>query len=183
MIRNLGLMGQALGLGGFPHFAAHPYGPRALGFRMEEPSFSRVTAAGPVMKTALRFLSRDIPLPTAVGLERDGEVLIKPYCPPYYPNMTTAVRAFIDGKFATKRTPPHDHNATTGPHTTQTYKPHRTTINQPSISKPYPNPPAAAAQPYPRPCTRRAALAAAGAATTTPPDKKSPDAHARNRPT
>jgi hypothetical protein len=101
MIQNLGLMGQALGLGGFPHFAAHPFGwPRALGFRMETPAFSRVTAAGPLMKTALRVLKRDIPLPTAVGLERDGEVLIKPWCPPWYPSMATAVRAFVDSKFA-----------------------------------------------------------------------------------
>jgi hypothetical protein len=101
MVQNLGLMGQALGLGGFPHFAAHPFGwTRALGFRMEEPAFSRVTAQGPLMKGVLRMLGRDIPLPTAVGLERAGEVLIKPYCPPYYPNMKAAVLAFLDDKFA-----------------------------------------------------------------------------------
>lgn len=115
MVQNLGLMGQALGLGGFPHFAAHPFGwTRALGFRMEEPSFSRVTAAGPLMKTALRLLGRDIPLPTAVGLERGADVLIKPYCPPYYPNMTAAVRAFVDDKFATGKGSFRDGGAATG---------------------------------------------------------------------
>ena len=32
-MQNLGLMTQALGLGGFPHFAAHPFGStEALGF-------------------------------------------------------------------------------------------------------------------------------------------------------
>jgi hypothetical protein len=42
MVQNLGLMGQALGLGGFPHFAAHPFGwTQALGFRIDEPA-SRV---------------------------------------------------------------------------------------------------------------------------------------------
>ena len=49
IVQNLGLMCQALGLGGFPHFAAHPFGwPQALGFRMEDPRLSRVTGAGAV---------------------------------------------------------------------------------------------------------------------------------------
>jgi hypothetical protein len=101
IVQNLGLMNQALGLGGFPHFAAHPYGwTQALGFRMEEPRLSRVTAAGPVMKTALKLLGKDIVIPTAVGLERDGQVLIKPYCPPYYASMREAVLAFVDAKYA-----------------------------------------------------------------------------------
>jgi hypothetical protein len=101
IMQNLGLMGQALGLGGFPHFAAHPFSwMQAFGFRMEEPSFSRTIAAGPVMKLAMKILKKDIPLPTAVGLERDGAVLIKPYCPPYYRNMREAVMAFLDSKFA-----------------------------------------------------------------------------------
>jgi hypothetical protein len=42
VLQNLGLMAQALGLGGFPHWAAHPYGwLRALGFRTEEIRSSR----------------------------------------------------------------------------------------------------------------------------------------------
>jgi len=114
IVQNPGLMSQALGLGGFPHFAAHPFAwPRALGFRMEEPSFSRVTAAGPLLKTALRVLGRDIPLPTGVGLERGAEILIKPYCPPYYPSMTAAVRAFVEEKFAAGTGSFRDSGATT----------------------------------------------------------------------
>ena len=36
ILQNLGLMAAALGLGGFPHFAAHPFiWFQALGFRME----------------------------------------------------------------------------------------------------------------------------------------------------
>lgn len=101
VVQNLGLMAQALGLGGFPHFAGHPFGwPQALGFRMEEPKLSRVMAAGPLIKAFLRIGKRDIVVPTAVGLEHGGEVLIKPFCPPYYPTMTAAVRAFLDTKFA-----------------------------------------------------------------------------------
>jgi hypothetical protein len=101
IVQNLGLMSQALGLGGFPHFAAHPFGwTRALGFRMEEPSFSRTIAASSLLRFALKMSAKDIPLPTAVGLEREGQTLIKPYCPPYYSSMREAVLAFLDSKFA-----------------------------------------------------------------------------------
>ena len=104
VVQNLGLMGQALGLGGFPHFAAHPFGwTQALGFRMEEPRFSRTIAASPLLKLALRASGKDILLPTAVGLESDGQTLIKPYCPPYYSGMKEAVLAFLDSKFAPQR--------------------------------------------------------------------------------
>jgi hypothetical protein len=115
MVQNLGLMGQALGLGGFPHFAAHPFGwVRALGFRMEEPKFSRVAGIGPALKTALRLMRRDIPVPTGIGLEYRGEVLLKPYCPPYYPSMAAAVRAFVDSKFAAGTGSFRDDGAATG---------------------------------------------------------------------
>lgn len=101
VMQNLGLMTQALGLGGFPHFAAHPFGwTEALGFRMERPKFSRTIAASPLMKLALALSGRDVPNPTAVGLERNGQTLIKPFCPPYYPSMKDAVLAFINSKFA-----------------------------------------------------------------------------------
>lgn len=104
MVQNLGLMNQALGLGGFPHFAAHPFGwTQALGFRMQEPRLSRVTAAGTLMKAALKLLGKDIIVPTAVGLERDGLVLIRPYCPPYYASMKEAVLAFVDAKYAASK--------------------------------------------------------------------------------
>lgn len=94
MHQNLGLMSSALGLGGFPHFAAHPFvWPLALGFRMEEVSFNKLIGApteGP----------GDLPVPTPVGLERDGKILIRPYCPPYYRDMEEAVLAFVNHKYA-----------------------------------------------------------------------------------
>jgi hypothetical protein len=101
MLQNLGLMAQALGLGGFPHFAAHPFiWFQTLGFRIQEPPFSRTIGAGPVTTTLLRALRKDVRVPTAVGLERDGQVLIKPFCPPYYRTMEEAVLAFVDYKYA-----------------------------------------------------------------------------------
>ena len=92
--QNLGLMTSALGLGGFPHFAAHPFiWPQMLGFRMENVSFNKLIGvpAGAV---------GDLPVPTPVGLERDGKILIRPFCPPYYRDMEEAVLAFIDYKYA-----------------------------------------------------------------------------------
>jgi len=99
-IQNMALMTQALGLGGFPHFAHHPWSwPQALGFRMEGDKFSRTIGANFLMKTLLRVLKRDWTMPVAVGLERDSHVLLKPFCPPYYPDMRTAVEAFVDSKY------------------------------------------------------------------------------------
>ncbi len=101
MLQNLALVTAALGLGGFPHLASHPFGWfQALGFRMTDIAFSRTIGAGPLMKGLLRVLKRDMPIPTAVGLERDGQVLIKPFCPPYYGSMQEAVLAFVDYKYA-----------------------------------------------------------------------------------
>jgi hypothetical protein len=101
ILQNLALMTEALGLGGFPHFAAHPFiWFQTLGFRMQEIPFSRTIGAGAVTRRLLRALGKELPVPTAVGLERDGEVLIKPFCPPYYRNMEEAVLAFVDYKYA-----------------------------------------------------------------------------------
>ncbi|MDQ3285418.1 MAG: hypothetical protein M3P92_06915 [Actinomycetota bacterium] len=100
MLQNLGLMTQALGLGGFPHFAAHPFvWLQTLGFRMQEIPFSRTIGAGPLTQRLMGVLGKDLPVPTAVGLERDGEALIKPFCPPYYRNMEEAVLAFVNYKY------------------------------------------------------------------------------------
>jgi hypothetical protein len=101
ILQNLGLMAEALSLGGFPHFAAHPFiWFQALGFRMETPLFSHISGAGPLLKGLLKVFKKDLPVPTAVGLERAGETLLKPFCPPYYRNMEEAVLAFVDYKYA-----------------------------------------------------------------------------------
>jgi hypothetical protein len=101
MLQNLALMAQALGLGGFPHFTAHPFGwPEALGFRMEQIPMSRVMGVGLLTKFLMRLLGKDASVPSPVGLEVEDEVIIKPYCPPYYRSMEEAVLAFVDHKFA-----------------------------------------------------------------------------------
>ena len=101
ILQNLGLMSAALGLGGFPHFAAHPHiWFETLGFRMQQVALSRAIGAGAGMSFLMKLLKKNTPLPTAVGLESEAEILIKPYCPPYYSNMEQAVLAFVDQKFA-----------------------------------------------------------------------------------
>jgi len=103
MLQNLGLMSQALGLGGFPNFANHEFGwLEALGFRLQEMPASRYLGAGPLVALAMKLLRRDLPVPYAVGLERDGETLLKPFCPPYYRSMSAAVQAVVDIKFGQK---------------------------------------------------------------------------------
>ena len=115
ILQNLALMTQALGLGGFPHFAAHPFiWFQTLAFRMEAIPFSRTIGAGTFTKAALRAMGKDAPVPTAVGLERDGQVLLKPYCPPYYRSMEEAVLAFVEYKYAQGKGTLRDGGTATG---------------------------------------------------------------------
>jgi hypothetical protein len=101
VLQNLALMAEALGLGGFPHFAAHPFmWLQALGFRMQVLPFTRTVGASRFTRLAARLLKKEQPFPTALGLERDGEVILRPFCPPYYRNMEEAVYAFLDHKYA-----------------------------------------------------------------------------------
>lgn len=46
-----------------------------------------------------RLLGKDTSVAHAVGLEKDGEPLLIPYCPPYHASMEAAVRAIVDFKF------------------------------------------------------------------------------------
>lgn len=101
VLQNLGLMAEALGVGGYSHFAAHPFAwLQTLGFRMEVLPFTRIAGAGRLMQLAARLVNKEQPFPTGVGLEKDGEVPVKPFCPPYYRNMEEAVLAFLDYKYA-----------------------------------------------------------------------------------
>jgi len=101
MLQNLALMTEALGLGGFPHFAGHPFlWLQALGFKMQVLPFTRTVGASRLTRLMAKLLKKEQPYPTALGLERNGEVLMKPFCPPYYRNMEEAVLAFLDQKYA-----------------------------------------------------------------------------------
>ena len=100
MLQNLGLMAEALGLGGFPNFANHEFAWfQALGFRMAEMPVNRYVGASATVSFAMNFLRRNPTIPYPIGLEKDGEVLLKPFCPPYYPTMAEAVRAVAEIKF------------------------------------------------------------------------------------
>lgn len=100
LLQNLGLMAQALGLGGFPNFANHDFAWfEALGFHMEQMPANRYIGAGWLASLGMKLLKRNPTIPLPVGLERDGQMLLKPFCPPYYDSMADAVRAVVEIKF------------------------------------------------------------------------------------
>jgi hypothetical protein len=100
VLQNLGLMAEALGLGGFPNFANHEFAWfQALGFRMEQMPVSRYVGAGWLPSLAMKFLNRNPNIPFPVGLEREGKVLLKPFCPPYFKSLADAVRAVAEIKY------------------------------------------------------------------------------------
>jgi len=100
MLQNLGLMAEALGLGGYPNLANHEFAWfQALGFRMQEMPASRYVGAGWLPSLMMNMLRRNPAVPYPVGLERDGEILLKPFCPPYFASMAEAVRAVVAIKF------------------------------------------------------------------------------------
>lgn len=100
VLQNIALMAQALGLGGFPNFARHEWGWfEALDFRMGTMPASRYLGAPKWAGLIMRLLGKETILPLVQGLEREGQILLKPFCPPYYPTMRAAVNAFVEGKF------------------------------------------------------------------------------------
>jgi hypothetical protein len=100
MLQNLGLMSQAMGIGGFPNYARHPYSWfKALDFRMTQASATLLFGGSYFLSRVLKLIGQQQLIPIPLGLERDGEVLLKPYCPPYYRSMEAAVHDFVDHKF------------------------------------------------------------------------------------
>lgn len=69
---------------------------------MEQMPACRCLGACPLVSAAMRMLKRNPMVPYGTGLERDGEVLLKPFCPPYYSSMAEAVRAVADLKFGVR---------------------------------------------------------------------------------
>jgi len=51
---------------------------------------------------SLKGSNRNVHYPLA--LERDGEVLLQPFCPPFYATMKEAVRAIVDIKYGSQGT-------------------------------------------------------------------------------
>ncbi|MCC6235281.1 MAG: hypothetical protein IT580_21745, partial [Verrucomicrobiales bacterium] len=99
VLQNLGLMTQALGLGGFPHFANHEFGWfEALGFDCHKLPASRYLGANPLVSLALKLTRRDLPVPLATGLTRNGHSLLQALCPPNFPTMRHALDALLARK-------------------------------------------------------------------------------------
>ncbi len=99
MHQNLALMAEALGVGGFPSFALHEYGWfEALGFRMGSMSATRYLGGGRLLAALARLAGKDAPVGYPIGLERDGEVLLRAMTPPYFSSMAEAVRFVADHK-------------------------------------------------------------------------------------
>ena len=103
VLQNLALMAEALGLGGFPNFARHEYAWfQAAGFRMGSMPASRYAGAGRFLRMAARLLGKDPVVPYPLGLDANNQVLLQPFCPPYYKSMADAVRALVDSKFGAR---------------------------------------------------------------------------------
>lgn len=104
ILQSMQLAAEEMGLGSFPHYGAQTWSWfEALGFTMDAFPLSKVMAAGPVRAKAMGLVGKNPSVPVALGLEAGGEVLIKPYCPPWYPSMEAAVHAFVDAKYAEGR--------------------------------------------------------------------------------
>src|SRR6185369_8848849 len=100
VLQNLSLMAEALGLGGFPNFARHENSWfQAAGFRLETMPASRYVGAPRWLSRLAGWFGKDSAFAYPVGLECAGEVLLRPYCPPYCGSMEEAVRAFVETKF------------------------------------------------------------------------------------
>ena len=105
MLQNLGLMSQALGIGGFPNFAEHESSWfEALGFRMGTMSVGRYLGANLLVAGLMNFHGRNQIVRYPLALECNGEVLLQPFCPPFYATMKDAVRAIVDIKYGSQGT-------------------------------------------------------------------------------
>lgn len=80
---------------------------------MEDIPFARTIGAGSVKEWLLSLFGKNHTIPTAVGLERQGNVLLKPFCPPYHRSMRDAVLAFVDYKYGAGRGTLRDGGAAT----------------------------------------------------------------------
>ena len=105
ILQNLGLMTQAMGLGGFAHFAHHPWAwPEALGFRTTRVRFSKTAGMRWPIALLARLMRRDFDLTVPLGLDGCGGDFFRPFCPPYYRDMEEAVLAYVQLKFGNRGT-------------------------------------------------------------------------------
>jgi len=65
---------------------------------MQEMSASRYLGMGILPRMLLKLLKKDSMVPLPIGLERNGETLLRSYTPPYFNNMREAVEAVVEHK-------------------------------------------------------------------------------------
>jgi hypothetical protein len=100
MLQNLGLACEALGIGGFTNFAmVKGDWLEKLGFRTMSMPASRFLRVPFPVRAALRFKRQDVVIRYPIGLEVDGETILRSYSPPYFPSMRAAVEAVVERKF------------------------------------------------------------------------------------
>src|SRR5262249_51754408 len=100
VLQNLSMMGQALGLGGFADYARSEFAWfEALNFQRRQMSRMRYGGAPAWLSSLLGLFIKTNPVGFPVGYEKDGQRLLAAYCPPNYPTMTDAVKAWVDHKY------------------------------------------------------------------------------------
>lgn len=102
MLHNLSLVEQAMGLGGWTHYATmrDVSWYEQLGISIGEQKLSQTMGGGFLKTLLLNLLDRNTTFYYGLGLDFQGETLIKPYSPPYYKSMEEAVLDFIDFKMS-----------------------------------------------------------------------------------
>ena len=61
LVQNIALAAEALGLGGFPHYAAHRFGwTRAFGFRMVDRTFAQVLHKGFLGTLLMKLMGENV---------------------------------------------------------------------------------------------------------------------------
>lgn len=99
-VHNLSLAEQAMGLGGWTHFATgtETGWTEALGFRVGSQRLSQVMRAGILKRLLLKLARQDRSYSHTLGLTVGGIDVIRPFCPPYYRSMEEAVLAYLEFK-------------------------------------------------------------------------------------
>ena len=95
ILQNLGLMAQALGLGGFTHAAQHPIWLMQLKFVSTPAGFQEMMGVGAVPPPTLEAMGYKDGVPTFTSKDR----LMRSFCPPDYASMSAAVDAFVELKY------------------------------------------------------------------------------------
>ncbi len=99
-VQNIALTAHALGLGGFPHWAAHPSAWfEEVGFDCRQMPVPRFLGMSEALTKVAGLMGRKQTLPVVERLRRGGKDLFKAYCPPCFPNMREAVMAVVEQQF------------------------------------------------------------------------------------